>query len=515
MNARRWSFATLVGVVSAAVYAMVPSRGVNLWGLQLIETIDAHRMARAGGDLAAAFAHPSGVFPGVPAVLRLGGEPLTTATLACAVAAGLGVALVFVWASRIAGPIAGGFAALALALSPRWVAAATAPSMTVFAVVAVLGFAVALCAAVRNPRATPWVWVAAIACAQTSLVGWLAFLPGLWVTVAPPQHGVRLGLLTARPVQLGALVAPLVGIGSLLLFAWFWEDTGTRIGNLLEVWMKRPSEAALVAGERIGPVRINAWSPGVLWWQTLPSWVSVCAVGGWVSLRRSSASSHTMAEREAALESTRMVRVYLAAAWLAVVGFGTLHFAGLDLLAFGLPVLAVLAGVFIARALRALPGQTVKVAVALSAAVAVSASGVAEMSRYGGALEAYTPGSRGGVHQAMRDGRASITHPVISPAWAREAQQLANGGTLAILTNAWEARPVLDAYARWGLVDEAWRWAEPRDADVVIVFDDATLPERYAYATDIAGIRADDGPRAEHRVDGVVLYGAYRLTDER
>ena len=503
---------TAAGIAAALWYALSPSRGVNLWGLQFVETIDAHRLARVSGDLAPAFAHPSGVFPGVPYLLAHVGDPVATATWAAAVCGGLGVALASAWAARIGGPMAGGFAALALALCPRWVAAATAPGMTVFAVVAVLGYAVALQTASRSPRATPWVWLAAAACAQTSLIGWLAFLPGLWLTVAPARTGVRLGLVTPRPVSIGALTAPVIGIATLLAFAWFREDTGARLGNLLELWLARPTEAALVSGERIGPVRINAWSPAVLWWQTLPSWVAVGAVGGLVSVGRRLRGTPAVGTEQPPIDAARDVRVFFVASWLAVVAFGSPFFAGLDLLALGLPALAVFAGVFVADALRALSVPTVRLAVASSVAVAVVATGVTEVARYDGALEAYTPGSRGGVARSALDGRARIAHPVVSPVWAREVGRLADGGSVALLTNAWEARPILDAYARWGWVDAAWNWTEPRTADVVIVFDDVTLPERFAFATDIATVRDDPGPRVEVRVDGVILYGAYRVS---
>lgn len=516
-TAQRLTGAGLAFLLAAAAYLLAGWRGWSLWSLHLFEATEAMAAWRAGGQAAAAFAGPQGVFPLAPYLTALaGGSSDALRVVAALVGAGT-VGLVYAWAARARGPVAGAAAAVALGASPVWVGAVQATSPTVFTVFGLVAVWTALRASLEDARWTPALWLAACVAAQTSFLGWLVWLPAGWLLLAPARRGVDFGLVRVRAVPLGALVAPVIGIGSLLLYAWFRSDSGDRIGDLLRVWMERPAEPFLAGGERFGPHRLDAWLPPALWWRSTPLWVSLSALTtlalAWEPVRRLAGLPGVVGAGDDG-EAFRFAGVALVAAWLLPVGFGTVWFAGADLLAVGAVPLAVLAGVGVGHAieeLQAARGRVVALAVAAALVGGGLASSAADIRRSQGVAEAYAPGALGGTPGKLRAGMSRASHVPLHPDWAVEAVRMADGGGVAILSNAWEGRPLFDTYARLGVLPGPVSWAPPLEARVVVVWFDDALPELYDQAADVASLRRRAVERYEVVVDGVPIWGAYRL----
>jgi hypothetical protein len=524
MTERLWR---LVGALASAaavalVASMVPFRGFNLWAVWQLESAQRFVVWRAQhtpDTLAAAFAGDVVVFPltgylaslatSDPAALL---APLRTLSLVAAV-----VVALYTWsaARRAAGPVAGVVAVAALLTTPRFVGAITSIGPTAVAMGAVCLAAAVVLRAARSAR---WAWLlgpALFAACASSLSGFLLLIPVFWLLFVGRGAGrAEAGKLAVRPATLGMLLAIPVALGMFAIFPYFRVDTADRLGELLSYWLTRGAEPWLYFGERYGVERIPWVAPAVVLSLTMPviaatlMWLGVGAtVASW---RISHASDDVRDDvRDGQHETLRHAKVLLLWALVVPVVLRSLFHGGVDLLAFAVPFGAVLAGVGAALIIRAIAPQVRRrLAVATGVTALIVASAAFESAGAMRAPEAFYNAAIGSTRGAAAAGFSRAAHAPLPVVGAQIA--LSNGPRVALLTNAWEYRPVLDAYRRFGWIGDDPVYVEPAAADAIIMHHDETLPETWNVSAELASARATMEHAVVFELDGLPLVSFFR-----
>jgi hypothetical protein len=508
----RWIAPTLIGCAIAAFVASLPFRGTNLWGVWLLDVADAFwRLRHESGDASAAYANPHGIFPLLPWLSALVDDrdaTLGALRVLSAVSAGFLVAVAYRWAASVAGWVAGLSASILLACAPPFLAAVTQPGLTApvaASLVVVWSLTRATC---RDARWTPLLWLASAVAAQLSAMGWWLWLPLLWFVMVRPSHGVSYGLVRLREVPIGALMAPVVGIGSLLAHPWFREHTADRIGELLSVWLRRPAEPVLAEFVLFGSERIPWWLPLRALWADVPMMFTL--LFGLVAVRIAlgfvlSGWSQTL--KLGPSDALRwLVGAFVAAAVLPVVLRSTFN-SGLSLSLFVLVPGAALAGLWTSWAVHSAPAVPKNwLGGALIFALAVLS--VPDALRSWPVPESYASELVGGVVGNVEAGYSRCQHAALPPRVYSALETAAPSRRIAILSNAWEAAPTLQRYAAIAS-DSAWQMVDVHDADAVLVVYDDALPELYQTVQNLADMGLE--PAWELSIDGVRLYAVYRL----
>lgn len=329
----------LVSVASAAH----PFRGLSLSSLWLLDAVARFDVWRAGGDVAAmraAFADPEGVLPFVPWVASLLPFPsLLALRVLGVVAAGVTAASVASIGHRFWGAGAGFFAACALLALPRFVAAATTTTPTIFALAAVSSLVAVALASRDDARWLPLLAAVGGAAWSTSLYAWLAAIGVAYLVVVDAGRRPTAGHVRIRAVPLATLLMPALWAGALIAAApYLHAHTFERLGRLLGVWLERRGEPLLFAGRFYGAARIPALSPPVMWAISAPVTVVIVAVGGAV------AAVGGVGSRRPA-DARQVWGTIVALAWALPVALRSAYHGGVDLWALGALPLALSAGV--------------------------------------------------------------------------------------------------------------------------------------------------------------------------
>jgi hypothetical protein len=162
----------------------------------------------------------------------------------------------------------------------------------------------------------------------------------------------------------------------------------------------------------------------------------------------------------------------------------SIYFAGADLLGVGAIFVAILAGIGLDLVVASLVARLGRVATVV-VVVALGALAVGDMADVGTEFESYYSGLAGGTEGATLRGYSRYAHP---PVPVEELSVLSDSGVrrLAILTNAWELRPVIRRYREIGLVSPEFELVELARAQSIVVHVDDTLPELYSVIRDVA-----------------------------
>lgn len=468
--------AVVAGVLTAIAAAALPFRGLNLWALWQVESVERFARWLDSGDetlMGAAFDNSPGVLPTVPRlVAMLFDDALLGVRVLGALAAGVCVYCMVRLVTRAAGFRAALLAFAALVVIPRFWAMATVPSATVFLVAAVLSMWTACIAARDDWRWTPVFLLVLTAALGVHPAAWLFLLPLAWMVLVEPGT-IRRGRVQIRAVGLWMLVVPSL---SLMLFVvvhpYFHDDTATRVAELLNVWLERPAEPFLYRGSRLGSARILPHVPLHLLAITIPGALAAAACGGVYAIRGLSvAARHD-------LWSVGLFLLFLPFLLRSV------YFGGADLLALGAIFVAMLSGIGLNHALTAVHGRfgsSAGVALIVGALV-VSA---VDVSNAGTRFEAYYSGLIGGTRGAVDRGHSRYAHPPVPVA---ELAALSESGVrrLAILTNGWELRPVIGRYRELGIVAADFELVEITEAQAIVIHLDDTLPELYPVLRDMS-----------------------------
>ncbi|MCB9531521.1 MAG: hypothetical protein H6700_07130 [Myxococcales bacterium] len=486
----------LVSVASAAH----PFRGLSLSSLWLLDAVARFDVWRAGGDVAAmraAFADPEGVLPFVPWVASLLPFPsLLALRVLGVVAAGVTAASVASIGHRFWGAGAGFFAACALLALPRFVAAATTTTPTIFALAAVSSLVAVALASRDDARWLPLLAAVGGAAWSTSLYAWLAAVGVAYLVVVDAGRRPTAGHVRIRAVPLATLLMPALWAGALIAAApYLHAHTFERLGRLLGVWLERRGEPLLFAGRFYGAARIPALSPPVMWAISAPVAVVIVAVGGAV------AAVGGVGSRRPA-DARQVWGTIVALAWALPVALRSAYHGGVDLWALGALPLALSAGVGLEGARAAicsrLPRGPAVAGVALVALAAVAAS---EVRPVAGRYEAFFSAAIGGVSGAVDAGYSRSAHAPVPP----EIGEALRGEVcdFAVLSGSWELRPVLDRYRQLGLIGADCRLVDPSAARLAVLVYDDTLPEFYTSLADFVAATGPDVWRVT--ADGVTL----------
>lgn len=511
----------IAGSVAAALSVLLvavlsPFEGFNLWSLWQLEAAERFvrwRAAPSAETMRAAFAGDVMVFPlggWLASLFATSPSGLVEVLRSVSLLAGVVVALA-VWsmARRAGGCLAGAIAVTALVTTPRFATSIVSIAPTSLAV-----GAVALVAALtlRATRGGPWAWVLASAIALalgSSLVGWMSLAIVFWLLFVGVGAGREAaGTLRIRPATLGMLAAIPLGLLGLMAFAYFREDSADRISSMLLYWLTRGAEPFLYFGERFGAERIPVQAPAVLWSITMPF---VTAVVMWLGLGVAVAAwrrgNTATAGDDDQLEALRHAKVWWLGAMLVPVVLRSPFHGGLDLLAFGVPFCAVLAGVGGAALLRTIAAATSRGGVvAIVGVLAIAVAALVDSAESLRRSEAYYNAAVGGADGAQRLGFSTAAHMHVPIETTQQA--LAAGSNVAILSNAWELRPVLESYARLGWIAVP-TWTDPVAADVIVMHHDETLPETHTSRTLLPSASALGAEVAVER-DGVRLLTFFR-----
>lgn len=474
-------FASLAVVIAAAI----PFRGLSLWALWQVEVAEKFAAWQESGDeelMRIAYENGGGVLPTIPRfVATFFDDPLfgVRATALCAVAAIIGSVYVLV-ANRV-GRRAAAFSVISLALIPRFWAAATVPSATIFATAAVLVLWVTLLAARDDWRWAPVSLFAMTLALGTHPVAWLFLLPAAWVVLVRPGS-ITGGTVGIRAVGLWMLILPILAV---MLFVitneYYHEDSAARLGESLVLWLERPTEPFLYAGARVGHARLLPHVPLVLLAITIPGALVAAAVGGVYAIRGLSAGSRHD------LWAFGVISLLLAFLLRSV------YFAGADMLLLGAVFVAILAGIgldFAFSALVARFGDAITLVLVASLFV-ISAADVVRCEMN---FESYYSGVVGGTAGAVQRGYSRYAH---APVPVSELRTLSQSGVtkLAILTNAWELRPVIERYRDLGVVGADFQLVDLVQAQAIVVHFDDGLPELYDVIRDV-GLFAAGSPES-------------------
>ncbi len=513
----------LVAAVAAAVVSLPGFRGLNLWALWQLESVErfaAWRETPSPESMRAAFADDHGLLPLVGRMVSFAveaDEALAGLRFAAVVAAAIAVWVAYAWGRRAGGVLAGLGAAAALLATPRFLAAATVPGPTIFAL-ATTSFAAYACVRARGTVAWgPAAWFGVVLAMMTSLVGWLLLLPVAYLTLVDGRRGGRPGMVTIRPVAWWMLLVP--AVAPLLVIAappYLHDDVGDRLGDMLGTWLSRPAEPFLYAGRLFGPERIPLRLPPVVWAVTVPPAFGFLA--GAAFLRAAPAFRWMFARIAGPVEDPgeglRSAWVFATAGWLAVVGLRSPYHGGIDLLAVGLPPIAVVAGWGFSRAARSIAAMAGAGVVRQGVAVTCLASlvaivSIADTRRVDGHFEAYFNSLIGGTGGAARAGMSRYPHGPAPPDLFARLGREGQTTPVALLSNAWELGPVVARYEQMGVIPGPVVVTDPAVAEVIcLTFDDA-LPEFYPVVRDfLAFVRPGDARGAWAIADGVPLIGA-------
>jgi hypothetical protein len=484
MNDRRdiiWAstFASVIAVIASAI----PFRGLNLWALWQVEAVERFALWQESGDegrMGAAFDNSAGILPSIP---RLVGWLFDDALLGVRSMSAVAVAVIVFCVARLVTRSAGRRAAMlavgALVLLPRFWAMATVPSATVFSCAALLAMWTSGLAARDD-----WRWAPIFLALLTFGLGvhplvWILLIPFAWVVLVRPET-IRRGVVEIRPVGLWMLAIPVL---ALMLFVvvnpYFHEETIERLATTLNVWLERPAEPFLYAGNRMGSGRMLPHVPLHLLALTTPPALVAGACGGLLAIRGLSAEA----------------RHDLWALGIFLLGLPFLmrsvYFAGADLLGVGAIFVAILAGVGLDLAMASV-GARFGRAAALVLVGAVGALSAVDIADSGTHFESYYSGLIGGTDGAALRGYSRYPHP---PVPVPELRALSDSGVrrLAILTNGWELRPVINRYRDLGLVAPDFELVQLARAQAIVVHVDDTLPELYSIVRD-AGLFLASSP---------------------
>ncbi len=465
------AFASIAVVITAAI----PFRGLNLWALWQVEVAEKFAAWHGSGDeelMRIAYTNGGGVLPTVPRlVATLFDDPLFgVRAMALAAVAGV-VASVFVLVASRAGRRAASFAVVALFLTPRFWAAATVPSATIFATAAVLVMWTTALAARGNWRWAPVSLLVMTLALGTHPVAWLFMLPLAWVVLVKPGS-IGQGMVSIRAVGLWMLVLPLLAVMLLVIGnEYYHDDTAARLGESLALWLERPTEPFLYAGSRMGHARLLPHVPIKLLAITAPAGLVAAAAGGIYAIRGLSAPArHDLW----AFGSIALLLAFL---------LRSIYFAGADLLLLGAVFVAMLAGVGLDLAFRTLVGRfSESIAAALIASIFLISG--ADAARCGVNFESYYSGAIGGTEGAVQLGYSRYAHAPVPVAELRVLNQ-SGVSKLAILTNAWELRPVIERYRQLGVVGDEFELVDLMEAQAIVVHFDDGLPELYDVIRDV------------------------------
>lgn len=251
----------------------------------------------------------------------------------------------------------------------------------------------------------------------------------------------------------------------------------------MDRWLERPNEPFLYAGMRYGDHRAPWWAALVFWGFSLPLPVLLASTAG-------------VADAWSRMRSRPILVWVVGAATLPWV-FATIWLAGVDQLAMGLTPLAVLAAIGaerLARAARAWQPTRAWMPGAVVATLLVGA--LPATLRTHGYWESYGNSLVGGTERLPAAGFSRYAHGPVPYVVARAlTAPIPEGETpraprIAVVSNAWEWRPVLEHYRATGVTTTDWVWAGPNDADrSVLVWEDA-LPEVYEHAPRWLRVRA-------------------------
>jgi hypothetical protein len=467
------------------IAAAIPFRGLNLWALWQVEVAEKFAAWQGSGDdelMRIAFTNGGGVLPTIPRfVATFFDDPLlgVRATALCAVAAV--VASVFVLVASRVGRRAATLAVVALCLTPRFWAAATVPSATIFATAAVLLVWVTALAARDDWRWAPVSLFAMTLGLGTHPVVWLFLIPLAWVALVKPGS-IGGGMVSIRSVGLWILVLPVLAVMLLVIGnEYYHEDTALRLGEALSLWLERPTEPFLYAGARMGHARLLPHVPIKLLAITIPAGLVVAAMGGAFALRGLSPSSR------------HDLWAFGSFALLAAFLLRSPYFGGADLLLLGAVFVAMLAGIGLDFAYRALVSRFGDgIAAVLIASVFLLSA--ADVARCGMNFESYYSGAIGGTSGAVQRGYSRYAHAPVPVAELRSLNQ-SGVNKLAIMTNGWEMRPVIERYRDLGVVGPEFELVELMEAQAIVVHFDDSLPELYSVIRDV-GLFAAGSPES-------------------
>ena len=476
MSARKdivWSStaAALVAVVSAAI----PFRGLNLWALWQVEAAERFARWQESGDeghMGAAFDNSAGILPSVP---RLVGMFFDDALLGVRAASVLAIAVLVFCVARLATRMAGRRAAMlavaTLVLLPRFWAMATVPSATVFCAAAVLALWTSGLAARDNWRHAPVFLAVLTFCLGVHPAVWIFLLPFAWVVLVQPETISR-GRAEIRPVGLWMLVLPVLAMMLyVVVHPYFHDDTLERLATSLNVWLERPAEPFLYAGQRIGSARLLPHVPVHFLALTTPAALFAAACGGVLAIRglRAEARHDLWALGIFALGLPFLMR--------------SVYFGGVDLLGVGAVFVAILAGIGLDLAMTSIGARFGRVA-AVGLVGAVGLLSAADAADAGTEFESYYSGVIGGTEGAVLRGYSRYPHP---PVPIPELRALSDSGVrrMHIVTNGWELRPVIGRYIEMGVVAPDFELVDLPRAQAIVVHVDDTLPEFYSVARDV------------------------------
>jgi len=330
-------------VASLIAYAWAGVRGVNaasLWQFESIARYAAWRDDPSEEALAFASVGETSVFPFVgwlasmfadPASIHLALRPLV------ALSAGATVYAVGVLGRRAGGFWVGLLASVLLMGMPRFWAVVSVPGPSVFAMAAVAVMcAVLVVVRERGRWALVGVPLVAVALATTIAAWWMLFAAFVALFVAEGRVGGRGGSVEIRPTTIGALLVLPIGMALAFMLMPEWREGGaTALGESLAYGLSRPADAFLYMGKLYGAERIPVHAAPVLWMMTLPAGVAILALAG-----LGMPSSLVPAGAGA-----RDARIFFVGVWSMVWVLRSPTHVGQDLLAVGLPFIAVLAAI--------------------------------------------------------------------------------------------------------------------------------------------------------------------------
>lgn len=514
----------------ALVFGVMPWRGMNLWGVWLGEASDAVS-AWMRGD--------GGGWDGASLDRAWGGHaalpPLSVALVSAARALGLSYAR----ASHLAGALgvaftvlpvwgfgrrAGGVpaaitAALAFLLLPRTVGHG---SMAGFSAVAGCLWTWAAYALYRARTSARWTVAAGLFLGLAPLATHVALLlPLPWLVLLgsePPAPGAAPapGLIRPRAVPLRLLaVLPLAAGVLLAAYPWLWAAPKERLASYLTHFLIQPKEPLLYLGDLLTTQRLPWHGGPVLLVTTVPPTLAILGVFGlfgeillrpvlqtrlgsrlrpWLRLRPDPEAAGPEA-RVAKRWAFTFLLAALALPWFA----GAPVFGVVDLLALATPCFAVFVGCTLSRLFSATAavvearveaaGQGRAGRAALIAALAalgalVFAPAAMDTVRAQPTAEGYHAWIVGGAEGALAKGFARAPYaPVPLPVARYIAQQ---PGRAALLADASAWRRVLERYRRDAVIPHLPPWAEPFQADLLILPHADADPRYYDAAADFA-----------------------------
>lgn len=490
-----WVFSALVAAGAMLVSASQPLGGISLWTLwQIRAAQSAADWARTGAEWSPGAFGGDGVFPIAPILVSwmpADVDALVGLRWWSAMALALLVFGVSELGRRGGGLVGAVVGVGALAASPRVWAMVAEPGGTLLAAAALV---MALYTVLRTREHGAWLLPAAVALAATllaSLHGWwmlagLAVL--LFISDEPWRPAGRTLIAPASPAMLAVL--PLAVLFVVAAHPGLHSDTADRLGDMLELWLKRPAEPFLVAGELFGPERVPIWAVPLVQVITTP-----------VALWFAAVAAIVLASGETG-RTTRETVFVLVWGWVGIVVLRSPFHAGIDLLGVLAPLVAVLAGHALGQLVQL---QHVRATLGLAIGALVLAAASAEALTAAAAPRAFYSALIGGTGGAADAGFSRAPHAPLDLALLG-GLAVDRPVALAVVSNAWEFEPVLRWYVETGRLPQGVTLVPVSEADVVLVSLDDTLPERYAFAVDVEVALRDAGSEARTVVvDGVTV----------